>query len=185
MPSSTHRLPFLASIQLPILASYLSRVSGSLDAFETLSSAFVRAVPGALAGNTRSGVHIDQTKLTSGKAGLERLIKANLSAAYVLQALRVWSDDIVSRPMLDLDRTAHAQFFVELSSELRNSTGLQQSVQVESLLPGSLRSGGQGSSSVFDIMIERYDALAVRTEEMIVKHVSAEVETDLKQHLTR
>lgn len=96
LPSPSHRLPFLTTIQLPLLATYLSRVSGSLDAFESLSSAFVRVVPGALAGNTRSGVHIDQTKLTSGQAGLERLIKANLSAAYVLSALRVWSDDLVS-----------------------------------------------------------------------------------------
>lgn len=95
LPSASHRLPFLTTIQLPVLAAYLSRINGSLDAFESLSSAFVRAVPGALAGNTRSGVHIDQAKLTGGKSGLERLIKAGLSAGYVLAALRAWSDDVV------------------------------------------------------------------------------------------
>ena len=91
-----HRMPFLTNIQLPLLASYQSRISGSLDAFETLSSAFVRAVPGALAGNTRSGVHIDQAKLTGGEAGLDRLIKAFLSAEWIVQALKSWRDDVVS-----------------------------------------------------------------------------------------
>ena len=95
LPLLSHRLPFLIAIQLPLLGSYLARISGSLDAFETLSSAFVRAVPGALAGNTRSGAHFDQSKLTSGKAGMERLIKANLSASWILSALRSWADDPV------------------------------------------------------------------------------------------
>jgi hypothetical protein len=77
------------------MSTYLSRISGSLDAFESLSSAFVRAVPGALAGNTRSGVYVDQAKLTHGKPGLERLIKGWLSASWISSALRVWADDLV------------------------------------------------------------------------------------------
>lgn len=76
--------------------SYHSRISASLDAFETFSSAFVRAVPGALSGNTRGGIHVDQSRLTGGVEGLGRLIKAVLSAGWVLQAMREWSDDIVS-----------------------------------------------------------------------------------------
>jgi RAD50-interacting protein 1 len=68
-----------------------------LDAFETLSSAFVRAVPGALGGNTRSGVHVDGARLTAGQAGIEKLMKAYLSAAWIDAAIKQWSDDVVSR----------------------------------------------------------------------------------------
>lgn len=76
--------------------TYHSRVSGSLDAFETLSSAFVRAVPGALSGNTRGGIHVDQSRLTGGVECLAKLIKAALSAGWIMQALREWADDMVS-----------------------------------------------------------------------------------------
>ena len=34
-------------------------------------------------------------------------------------------------------------------------------------------------------MIERYSTLCARAEDMMVKHISVEVENDLKQHLTR
>jgi hypothetical protein len=97
LPALEHKLPFLTTIQLPMLMAYHSRVTGSLDAFETLSSAFVRAVPGALSGNTRGGVHVDPAKVTGGTAGLTKLVKAGLSAGWVLEALRAWSDDPVSR----------------------------------------------------------------------------------------
>lgn len=81
--------------------TYHSRISGSLDAFETLSSAFVRAVPGALSGNVRGGIHVDQNRLTGGVEGLGRLVKAALSASWILQAMREWADDIVrARPTL-------------------------------------------------------------------------------------
>lgn len=55
----------------------------------------------------------------------------------------------------------------------------------ELLIPASLRNGDNTLGSVFDVVMDRYEALSIRTEEMIVKHVSAEVENDLKQHLTR
>lgn len=89
-------MPFLTAIQLPLLMTYHSRISGSLDAFETLSSAFVRAVPGALSGNVRGGIHVDQSRLTGGVEGLGRLVKASLSAQWTLQATRDWSDEVVS-----------------------------------------------------------------------------------------
>jgi hypothetical protein len=92
-----HRYPFLVQIQLPTLLTYHQRINGSLDAFESLSSAFARHIPGALSGGTRSGVHFDQAQLTSGEAGLGRLIKANLSAEWVVQAMKGWADETVSR----------------------------------------------------------------------------------------
>lgn len=97
LPSAAHRFPFLSDIQMPLLSAYLKRINASLEAFETLSSSFMRAVPGALAGATHSGVHLDQTRTTGGINGLQRLVKALLSAAAVRDAMGRWGDAIVSR----------------------------------------------------------------------------------------
>ena len=41
------------------------------------------------------------------------------------------------------------------------------------------------SVSVFDLAIERYQALQARSENMIVRHITVEVQNDLKEHLKR
>ncbi|WVW83112.1 hypothetical protein I302_105130 [Kwoniella bestiolae CBS 10118] len=174
LPDLTYKLPFLLSVQLPILQAYQTRISGSLDAFETLSSAFVRAVPGALAGNTRSGIHIDQAKLTSGKNGLERLMKAWLSGQWIQEGMRRWGDEL---------------FFVEVASDLTSSQALKYKYSSDPLLPSGLKQSASTeidpSTSVFDVLIERYDHLTSRGEDMIVRLITVETENDLKQHLTR
>lgn len=78
-------------IQIPILESYRSRISSSLDAYETLSSSFVRAVPGALAGQSGNAA-----RLTSGVDGLSRLVKALVSAKWMVAAMQGWGEDLVS-----------------------------------------------------------------------------------------
>lgn len=89
LPALEYRVAFVRVVQLPLLAAYHARVAGSLDAFEGLSSAFARAVPGALSQRAPDA-------RLSGTAGLERLLKAYVSADYILLALRAWSDDVVS-----------------------------------------------------------------------------------------
>ena len=128
---------------------------------------------------------MDQTKLTGGKAGLERLIKAQLSASWTVAALKAWADDTVSSDCSAGNGAANQQFFIEMSADLVRSDDLRKRVANELLLPATLRNGQATAGSVFDVVGERYEALANRAEDMIVRHVSAEVETDLKQHLTR
>jgi hypothetical protein len=94
LPSFAHRTRFLIHVQLPILEQYHSRVSSSLDAFETLSSALVRAVPGALG---VEGSKTDSRKLTGGVEGSQRLCKALLSARYVESAMQRWGEEEVRR----------------------------------------------------------------------------------------
>lgn len=100
LPAFSQRTQFLISVQLPILEHYHSRVSSSLEAFEALSSAFVRAVPGALGvslGGKEDGiVHIDTGRLTSGVDGVQRLCKALISAKYIGAAMEKWGEDLVS-----------------------------------------------------------------------------------------
>lgn len=96
LPTLKHRYPFLSTIQIPLLKSYHGRITGSLDAFETLSSAFIRAVPGALAGHAGGGSANDPARMTRGVGGLQRLAKAWISAAWVRDAIVGWQDEIVS-----------------------------------------------------------------------------------------
>ncbi|CAK9780171.1 hypothetical protein CC85DRAFT_270800 [Cutaneotrichosporon oleaginosum] len=143
LPSLESRVAFVRIVQLPLLAAYHARVAGSLEAFETLSSAFVRAVPGAL------GQRAPDSRLT-GTAGLERLLKAYVSADYVLAALRAWSDDIL---------------FVAMSADLAPDN--------------------PAPPSVWEGTVQKYTALRARAEDMVVRLASSEVETDLRDHLTR
>jgi hypothetical protein len=99
LPHVLQRTYFLTSIQLPLLEAYRLRISSSLEAFETLSSAFVRAVPGALAVSlTRKegAMHDESQGLASGVEGVQRLCKALLSAAYIEASLQDWAEELVS-----------------------------------------------------------------------------------------
>ena len=80
-------------MQLPLLESYHTRIASSLDAFETLSSTFMRAVPGALGTGDGRG---DGRKLTAGVEGVQRLCKALVSAKYIAGAMEMWGEDLVS-----------------------------------------------------------------------------------------
>jgi hypothetical protein len=100
LPSFRQRTQFLIHVQLPILELYHSRISSSLDAFETLSSALVRAVPGALGVD---GPNTDARKLTGGVEGSQRLCKALLSARYIENAMRTWGEEVVSMSSVFLD----------------------------------------------------------------------------------
>jgi hypothetical protein len=91
LPQFTQRTRFLIHVQLPLLESYHARVSASLDAFETLASALVRAVPGALGDRGRNA------HLTSGAEGAIRLSKALVSAKWMSVAMQTWGEDLVRR----------------------------------------------------------------------------------------
>lgn len=96
LPRAIHKAHFLISVQLPLLESYHGRIATSLTAFETLSSIFVRAVPGALGFNGREPVSQDDPKArTSGTAGSSSLCKAFLSASYMEGCLEQWGDELV------------------------------------------------------------------------------------------
>lgn len=85
---------FLIAIQIPILEQYHSRISSSLDAFEALSSTLMRAVPGALAG--QAGHQFDKRRLVDGVEGLQRLLKAFVSARWITIAMQSWGEMLVS-----------------------------------------------------------------------------------------
>ncbi|KAL9715939.1 hypothetical protein Ac2012v2_000383 [Leucoagaricus gongylophorus] len=97
LPDPSQRVQFLVSIQLPILDSYLGRITSSLDDFESVSSAFVRAVPGALnlGGKSEASVNVNARSLTNIMEDIQRLCKALLSAAHIESAIESWAEDLV------------------------------------------------------------------------------------------
>ena len=92
LPEYSHRTRFLIVVQLPILEAYHGRISSSLDAFETLSSSLLRAVPGGLGAGDGRG---DGRKLTAGVEGVQRLCKALVSAKYLAGSMETWGEDLV------------------------------------------------------------------------------------------
>ncbi|KAF9015481.1 TIP-1 family-domain-containing protein [Cyathus striatus] len=161
LPHATQKVRFLNGIQLPLLSSYHTRISSSLDAFETLSSAFIRAVPGSLSigfGNNHEGaVHVDTGKLTSGVEGVQRLCKALLSAAFLSQSMKGWADE---------------SFFLELWTELCHNPSMRNVVDENLLLPTP-----RSPATI------TYDKATRRAEEMIMQQICGEIEHNLKAHL--
>jgi hypothetical protein len=74
--SLPQRIGFLA-IQDELLRTYAGRLSRSLDAFESLSSAFARALPGGMGSDT------GEADMVRGLRGSSRLLKALLSASFI------------------------------------------------------------------------------------------------------
>lgn len=171
LPHTGHRARFLTTVQLPILDLYNRRIVSSLDAYETYSSVFVRAVPGALtasfSGKEGGSINIDTHKLTAGVDGVQRLCKAFLSAAFLESALEGWGEEL---------------FFLDLWTQMNSDPALQ--AEKSSLLPKvAFDKDTAPTNTVFDNLISRYTKAIVRAEDMIVQQVCVEVEGHLKAHL--
>ncbi|KAI6045100.1 RINT-1 family protein [Pisolithus marmoratus] len=168
LPSFRQRTQFLIHVQVPVLESYHSRISSSLDAFETLSSALVRAVPGALGVDTAK---TDSKRLTGGVEGSQRLCKALLSARYVESAMRAWGEET---------------FFLELWAEinrrayLRAGVGAHPSLPEPSAWPQNVQGTPEGT--IFEELDMQYAKLVSRAEDILIHQICGECEATLKAH---
>ncbi|CDO70227.1 hypothetical protein BN946_scf184942.g27 [Trametes cinnabarina] len=152
LPQYSQRTRFLIVVQLPLLESYHARISSSLDAFETLSSSLMRAVPGALgAGGGKGG---DSHRLTAGVEGVQRLCKALVSSKYVANAMETWGEDL---------------FFLELWAEISRRATLRTKAESVASLPNPRAPEDEPpEGTIFEELVRHYDALVDRAEEMIV-----------------
>lgn len=122
LPSANQQLPFVL-IQSSLLRQYAQRLERSLDAFESLSSAFARAIPGGMSSSggdnsyvPPSGTYSDtgsfgpatDSEMVQGLRGLGRLLKACLSALFVVA---------------HLDHLSSTSFFLVLGSAIGNGEG--------------------------------------------------------------
>lgn len=100
------RCAFILRVQRPLLTQLAVRLVRHLDAFENLSGAFSRAIPGEISAlSTAPG-----NDAVRGTRGITRVAKALLSAEYVRQQLEEWSDSSFFLSMHEelaaLDRTS-------------------------------------------------------------------------------
>ncbi|KAJ7630533.1 TIP-1 family-domain-containing protein [Roridomyces roridus] len=174
LPHFSHRTRFLITIQIPLLENYYERILSSLDAFETLSSVLVRAVPGALAsvslGRDDGTVKVDTRRLTDGVEGVQRLCKAWLSARYMQTAMEGWGEEL---------------FFLELWTEINHRASLRSQALAAASLPDPRTDGSAvPQETVFEELITQYEKLVLRAENIIVQQVCGEVEGSLKAHFS-
>ncbi|KAJ7169459.1 TIP-1 family-domain-containing protein [Mycena filopes] len=174
LPHFAHRTRFLIHVQIPLLENYYGRILSSLDAFETLSSAFVRAVPGALSvslgGRDEGSVRVDARRLTDGVEGVQRLCKAWLSARYMEAAMEGWGEEL---------------FFLELWTEINRRASLRSQALAAASLPDPRVVGSAvPQETVFEELVTQYRVLVHRAEDMIVQQVCGEVEGGLKAHFS-
>ncbi|KAI0257312.1 TIP-1 family-domain-containing protein [Lactifluus subvellereus] len=161
LPNFTQRTRFLIDVQLPLLEGYHGRISSSLDAFESLSSSLVSAVPGAL-GTTSNG--------DTWNRGIMRLCKALVSARYISIAMEVWGEDL---------------FFLELWTEINLKASLRARAEIHPSLPNlNNLATDPPDGTIFEELVQQYEKLVTRTEDMIVQQVCTEVETAWKAHFT-
>lgn len=156
-----------------------------------MSSAFVRAVPGALGVTLGSredtGAKIDTRRLTSGVEGVQRLCKALTSAKYIEVGLETWGEDLVCRfslcwpsSMLTFSIT---QFFLELWTEINRRPSLRALAEAHPLLPHASAAEDAPQETIFDELAVHYRKLVSRAEDMIVQQIYKEIEGDLRAHL--
>ena len=184
LPKFTHRTRFLIDAQIPLLEGHHSRISSSLDAFDSLSSSLVRAVPGALgtASNGNSG-----GRLTAGVEGIMRLCKALVSARYISTAMDVWGEDLVRSSGHIFQLINHImQFFLELWTEINHKASLRARAETHPSLPDPNNPSSDAiDGTIFEELVQQYEKLVIRAEEMIVQQICAEVESAWKTHFAR
>ena len=158
-----------------------------------MSSSFVRAVPGAISRDpSRSGGDNGAKRETTGVGGAQKLCKAWISTKYIAKAMQGWGDEVVSgtfgrRESISLISQQRRQFFLELWANIAADSSLRVRADEDKLMPmpPPARSGESDSGSIFDKLIEEYDALAERAEDMAFQHVCGEIEMELKVHFFR
>lgn len=151
-----------------MLESYLQRISSATDAFETLSFGLMRAVPGSLTGGSGGGeTGVNGARLTNGINGLQRLIRAGISSMWIESACKEWAEDV---------------FFLDLWQEIKDAARMDVEIRQSCR---SLLDTPNALNSLFDGYIEKSHALSDRIEELIVKHVTREIQGELKKYLAR
>ncbi|GAA5921613.1 hypothetical protein JCM1841_000155 [Sporobolomyces salmonicolor] len=149
-----HTLPFLLTLHLPLLQSYATRITSSLDAFESLSFGLL---PGAL-GQT--------TAATAGVGGVVRLVRAGVSARWMAERCDEWGEDAFF---------LHLYEYLAASSSSGRIDDPDLQAAAEDVLDNS-------DGTLFDREKKVFEDLADRSEDLIVRHCVREVVSELKPY---
>lgn len=156
-----HKIQFLINIQLDILEEYDSRLRGSLEAFQSLTSTI---------GRTLHGVTKEQTAALEGTGAFETLCKVLGSADHIVNTLKDWSNE---------------EFFIELWEQLQagpqligrpSSTGPMSFDEVKDRTSSAMGENEE-DGALFDEMVATYTLRRTTAQDLLI---SALVESHSK-----
>ena len=207
------RCAFIIKVQRPLLDVLHNRLVRHLDAFENMSTAFSRALPGEIA-SFSAGPGSD---LVRGEHGVTRVAKALLSAEYVKKQLQEWSESTFFLSMahdvagLDKSSPLFRIMTLKISKDDIDSAslvsvlqrGLQRGASAAAHLrplapssqastkgesPYSYESPDTTSSNVpgiWDYHIRKFDSIATRSAHALERLTVTEVLELLKPYILR
>jgi hypothetical protein len=114
----------------------------------------------------------DGGKRVGGVEGTVSLIKAALSVGGVERGLRALGEEL---------------FYIQLWSDILSTPALRSMAVNDPNLPTITLTptASDDATTIFDAQIASFVTIRKRAETMIVRHVAADVESELKTHLTR
>ena len=208
LDSLEQRSAFIIRVQHHMLLQFYDRLARHLDAFENMSSAFSRALPGEIT-SLSSGAGAD---IVRGVNGLRRVIKAYISSEYVHQQLIEMSESSFFLNMADeihnlpsgalIRRMLYPSKEADIDSASLMATlhkGLQRGASAAATLrplsrsnstgPGRQDAGPEAESkepiSVWERYISRYADISARCKRGIERLVVSEVLDLLKPYFMR
>lgn len=202
--SLEQRSAFIIRVQHPLLFQFYDRLARHLDAFENMSSAFSRALPGEIT-SLSTGAGSD---IVRGVNGIKRVAKAYVSSDYVYQQLVGWSessfflhmaDELHERPRGSLlRRLMYPSKETDIDSASLVAI-LHKGLQRGASAAATLRPLGKSSSpvtlaheqeegepiSVWERYVSRYADISARSKRGIERLVVSEVLDLLKPYFLR
>lgn len=198
---------FIIQVQRPLLDQLLTRLTRHLDAFENMSMAFARTLPGEIA-SLSSGPGNDMVR---GVNGVTRVAKALLSAEYVKQQLEEWSESSFFLHMahelqhIDTASPLHRLMSPKSTSEQLDSASLMSMLQrgiqrgasaTASFRPFSLGANASSDTSlstatvetefgVWDQYIAKFGQVSARSAYALEKLTVAEVLDAMRPYVLR
>ncbi|KAJ6786140.1 hypothetical protein PWT90_04875 [Aphanocladium album] len=140
--SLKYKVRFLTRIQLDILDGYHERLKGSLEAYQSMTSAL---------GRTLHGATKEQLAALEGLGALETLCKVIGSADHIVNALTEWGDE---------------EFFTEFWDELQRGSGSDRRSELEGEQDVTSSNGSNGA--IFDETIAAYSNRRRAAEDILV-----------------
>lgn len=140
-----HKVRFLVDIQLDILDEFDSRLRGSLEAYQSMTSTL---------GRTLHGATKEELTAIEGIGGLESLCKVLGSADHIVATLKDWSND---------------EFFIELWEQIQTASAKRSSgVDYEQVRDRTLNAATDEDGALFDEIATAYGVRRKTAQDLLV-----------------
>ena len=205
--SLPQRCAFIIKVQRPLLDMMHHRLVRHLDAFENMSTAFSRALPGDIA-SFSSG---PGNELVRGEHGVTRVAKALLSADYIKKQLQEWSESTfflgMAQDIAELDTSSPLYRLMALKSSKDDLDSaslmsvLQRGIQRGASAAAQLRPLSSAAKEepapqpnqteetdmlgIWDYYVAKFEIIATRSAHALERLTVAEVLDLLKPYILR